>query len=366
MADKTLPPVSQIEFQPPSTIFDPSTCVRKGLCPVTQIRNQRGPFESHSLYFEVHGSGPEKVVVIMGICVGSTCGVSQVEHFARKPEYSVLVFDNRGVGHSGVPWGPYSTVGMAEDTITLLDFVGWNKPRQLHVMGISLGGMIAQELAFKIPERVVSLTLVVTQPGGRRYLELPSYAGMKGLLGLMVISDQEKKLRIIMDTIFPKEWLESKDDTDPEGRTNREVEAEAHRRMMNFNGSQSLLGAISQMIAALGHYVGPDRLQQISSSIPKVAIICGDSDNLVDTSNSHLLKKHMPDAELIVRECAGHGITIQYRSWFNGVLERIFKEGRERQSGRKQLDAPHAAITPCRTATLSRRRAAQCGSASVL
>ena len=51
----------------PPTIFDPATCTRKGLCPVTQIRKQGGdPFESHSLYYEIHGSGPEKVVFIMG------------------------------------------------------------------------------------------------------------------------------------------------------------------------------------------------------------------------------------------------------------------------------------------------------------
>jgi hypothetical protein len=50
------------------TLFDPSTCVRKGLCPVTEIREQGEPLESHSLYYEQHGSesGPVKIVCIMG------------------------------------------------------------------------------------------------------------------------------------------------------------------------------------------------------------------------------------------------------------------------------------------------------------
>ena len=48
------------------TLFDPDTCIRKGLCPVTRIRSQSGPLESHSLYYEQHGTGPEKVVFIMG------------------------------------------------------------------------------------------------------------------------------------------------------------------------------------------------------------------------------------------------------------------------------------------------------------
>lgn len=68
------------------TVFDPETCTRKGLCPVTQIRNKGDPFESHSLYYEQHGSGPEKILFIMGYvpvslriymtslisCIGST------------------------------------------------------------------------------------------------------------------------------------------------------------------------------------------------------------------------------------------------------------------------------------------------------
>ena len=48
------------------TLFDPETCTRKGLCPVSSIRNRGDPFESHSLYFEQHGTGPEHVVFIMG------------------------------------------------------------------------------------------------------------------------------------------------------------------------------------------------------------------------------------------------------------------------------------------------------------
>lgn len=75
------------------------------------------------------------------------------------PKYSVLVFDNRGVGYSGYPTGRYTCValtlgkmltdfsrtsGMAEDIIVLLDHLGWTASRQINVVGVSLGGMIAQ------------------------------------------------------------------------------------------------------------------------------------------------------------------------------------------------------------------------------
>ena len=56
------------------TLFDPETCTRKGLCPVSSIRNKNDPLESHSLYFEQHGNGPEKVIFIMG------CGSSSDVH----------------------------------------------------------------------------------------------------------------------------------------------------------------------------------------------------------------------------------------------------------------------------------------------
>ncbi|KIL56873.1 hypothetical protein M378DRAFT_16679 [Amanita muscaria Koide BX008] len=75
--------------------------------------------------------------------------------------YTILVFDN--VGSSSTPVGPCSTSAMAEDG---MDYVGWTEDRDLHAVSISLEGMIAQELAYRIPNRIVSLILAVTTPGG--------------------------------------------------------------------------------------------------------------------------------------------------------------------------------------------------------
>jgi pimeloyl-ACP methyl ester carboxylesterase len=92
------------------TFFDAATCVRKGLCPVTDIRGQgQNPLESHSLYFEQHGRGSDyKVVFIMGLNSTSFAWAPQVRHFGKSDSHTVLVFDNRGVGNSGYPRGPYS------------------------------------------------------------------------------------------------------------------------------------------------------------------------------------------------------------------------------------------------------------------
>ncbi|KAI0933150.1 hypothetical protein AcV7_004707 [Taiwanofungus camphoratus] len=220
---------SNADVQTIPTIFDPTTCTRKGLCPVTSIRNQGDLLESHSLYFEQHGTGPEKMVLIMGLNSTSFSWFPQVDYFARKPEYSIVVFDNRGVGNSGVPRGPYTTSGMAEDVVALLDYIGWTAERDLHIVGISLGGMIALELADKIPNRIVSLSLAVTRANRTPKSSLPSLKGIFSLARLLIITDPDTKIPIILDMVFPQSWLDALAPGDLRGWTNREVQKIASR-----------------------------------------------------------------------------------------------------------------------------------------
>lgn len=89
------------------------------------------------------------------------------------------------------------------------------------------------------------------------------------------------------------------------------------------------MGMFSQMAAGLTHHVSPERLRQISMSIPKVLIITGDSDHLVRPQNSVYLKRHMPEAEYIQWERCGHGLPIMGgKKRFFELLERVFEEGR--------------------------------------
>ncbi|KAJ7470341.1 alpha/beta-hydrolase [Mycena latifolia] len=317
-----------------STIFDTATCSRKGLCPVTRIRNQVETFESHSLYYEIHGTGPEKLVFVMGLNSSSFAWLAQVQHFGRLSDYSMLVFDNRGVGHSGVPRGPYTTSGMAEDAIVLLDYLGWTEKRDLHVVGISLGGMISQELATRIPERIASLTLAVTTPGGHPWTNLPPWKGFTSLARLMFTPDLNLKIPIILDMVYPLQWLDEPAEDDKEGRSNREIQTEIYRHRITITAPQHLVGALSQMSAGLTHHVTQQRLRAISEVIPKVLILTGDEDNLVAPSNSRYMKNCMPDAELEEWKGTGHALHVQQPKQFNQLLERVFKEGR-RKAGPK-------------------------------
>jgi len=84
------------------------------------------------------------------------------------------------------------------------------------------------------------------------------------------------------------------------------------------------------MSACITHHVTPERLRKISASIPKVLIVTGDKDHLVDPRNSRYIKEHMPEAELVEWEETGHAIHIQRNYHFNALLEQVFKEGKAR------------------------------------
>jgi pimeloyl-ACP methyl ester carboxylesterase len=109
-----------------------------------------------SIHYHVEGRG-DPLVMIMGFSAGRLGWLPQIPFFRK--HYRVVTFDNRGVGRSDKPLGPYSTRMMADDTVRLMDLLGIEKA---HIMGLSMGGMIAQELAIEYPQRVMKLVLACT------------------------------------------------------------------------------------------------------------------------------------------------------------------------------------------------------------
>jgi pimeloyl-ACP methyl ester carboxylesterase len=134
------------------------------------------------VYYEIHGDGPP-LVLIGGLGVDLTVFAPLTERLART--FRVLTFDNRGAGRTGKPDVPYSIPMMAGDTDALMDALGLARA---HVVGVSMGGRIAIELAAGRPDRVDRLVLVSTAATGTGRLRLSLPARILGLakrLGLL-------------------------------------------------------------------------------------------------------------------------------------------------------------------------------------
>jgi len=119
--------------------------------------------DGRALYYEVHGEG-EPLLCVMGLSADHLAWTLQVPAFSER--YRTIVFDNRDVGQSFRAEGPYDVADMAQDTLALADGLGLER---FHLLGMSLGGTIAQELALAAPERVLSLTLIVTYAWAGRW-----------------------------------------------------------------------------------------------------------------------------------------------------------------------------------------------------
>lgn len=119
------------------------------------------------LYHEQSGSGP-RLLFLNGS--GSTLETSELLIDVFRSRFDVVAHDQRGLGRTEIPPGPYSMADYAADALALLDVVGWTSCR---VVGVSFGGMVAQELAVTASDRVERLALVCTSPGGSERSSYP-------------------------------------------------------------------------------------------------------------------------------------------------------------------------------------------------
>jgi pimeloyl-ACP methyl ester carboxylesterase len=117
--------------------------------------------------WERHGSG-DPLLLIHGLGYARWGWEPVLPGLAER--FDVILLDNRGIGESDAPPGPYTAVEMATDAIQVLDEAGVERA---HVVGTSLGGMVAQELALAHPGRVDKLVLACTTPGGPRAHPMP-------------------------------------------------------------------------------------------------------------------------------------------------------------------------------------------------
>jgi pimeloyl-ACP methyl ester carboxylesterase len=233
------------------------------------------------IHYEVHGSG-DPVLLIMGLGSNAYGWHRTIPWLAER--YQAIAFDNRGVGRSDVPAGPYTIAQMAADAEAVLDANGHDTA---HVVGASLGGMIAQRFALAYPDRLRSLILICTTPGGANAVT----ASREVMTAMVQGGDDPRKV------YRRNAWFLYGDDT----RTNHpdRIEEDLEYRQKIPTTPAGYLG---QLTAAMGH----DTWDGLPSIAVPTLVVHGDADLLVPTANGPLLAGRIPGARLVMVPGAGH------------------------------------------------------------
>ncbi len=250
------------------------------------------------LYYEREGSGRRLL-----FCNGSGTTLATTGFLVApfRARFDVVAHDQRGLGRTDVPPGPYTMADYAADAAGLLDAVGWDRCR---VVGISFGGMVAQELAVTWPERVERLALLCTSPGGPDASSYPLHE-------LDALDEQERKAvsMRILDSRFTPEWLATHD-------FDRAIAEGMAARAQAPRSDEQRRGEAGQLDARRHHDV-VDRLDRITCP---TLVASGRYDGIAPVANGRLIAARIPGAELRLFE-GGHAFFGQDPEAIPAVLD---------------------------------------------
>lgn len=239
--------------------------------------------QGNGFHYERAGSG-EPLLLIQGM---SGTHVSWGEPFrgALEESFDVVAFDNRGIGFSAPVEGPFTIAEMAADTAGLLDRL---EIESAHVVGISMGGMIAQELALAAPDRLRSLTLGCTYCGGPGSQLMPQESVEKLMAG-MASGDRDKAIRAGYEI-----------NLSPTFRADEDAFAAFHRMATEVPAAKQVIELQAQAI--FGHDTS-GRLGEISTP---ALIVHGTVDRVLPFANGEQIASLMPAARFEVLKDIGH------------------------------------------------------------
>ncbi|NYT07963.1 MAG: alpha/beta hydrolase [Methanomicrobiales archaeon] len=252
------------------------------------------PIDDVILACRVFGSG-EPVVLINGFASAMDTWNPTILA-ALAGYYRVVIFDNRGTGYSGSSEREYSIPLFAEDTVRLMDVL---EISSTHLIGHSMGAMIAQEIALRHPDRVDRMVLVAGDCGGKQAVRMSrevwqTVTDKRG--------DLQQQAERMFSILFPPEWLRENDpwgacpevyETTPEENTARQREV-----LWSWDGTY-------------------DRLTAVRSP---TLVITGTDDVIIPPENSKILARRIPGARLVQFPDGGHGLMYQFPDVFTDTV----------------------------------------------
>jgi pimeloyl-ACP methyl ester carboxylesterase len=256
--------------------------------PFCEVNGQR-------LYYEVAGDG-EPLVLVMGLGADHLAWALQVGPLSE--HFKVVTFDNRDSGQSSYAEGTYEITDLAADTIALADELGLES---FHLLGASMGGAVAQEIALGWPDRVRTLTLAITFAGAGAY-------GRK--VGRMMAAD-----------VHRRSWEEQIDQMMllcfSEGLYEETERITFLRQQMLANPHPQKPEGFARQAEATGRHEARERLPSLEMP---VHVIGAEHDILVPVWKSKELAELIPGAELTIIEGATHGVNLENADEFNAAV----------------------------------------------
>jgi 3-oxoadipate enol-lactonase len=252
-----------------------------------------------TLYFEEHGEG-EPLLCVMGLAADTLSWALQVPAFSAR--HRTVIFDNRDAGRSSMADGAYEITDMAADALALADAL---ELESFHLLGVSMGGAIAQEMALAAPDRMRTLTLAMTFAAGGAWARTLSRVWGSRVRKL----SREERVDELMLLTLSEEFFEN-------------AEAVAWLRgLILENPHPQPPEAFARQLEASSRHDSRDRLGSLS--LP-VHVIAAERDILVPVWKSREIAALIGGAELTVIERSPHGANVERAEDFNrAVLDFI-------------------------------------------
>ncbi|HWT24885.1 MAG TPA: alpha/beta fold hydrolase [Solirubrobacteraceae bacterium] len=266
------------------------------------------------LHYERHGRG-EPVLLVTGFAISGA--VFEPVLGAYTDRFECILYDHRGTGRSGGPARPTSIPQLAADAAGLLAALG---VESAHVHGVSMGGMVAQELALRFPHRVRGLVLGATTPGGPRAAR-PAAGELAALLAAAV---DGRRGEWLAGALFSEAF--------------RHEHPQRVRELLAYFGRHppSRAAVLAQWWATVYHDT-TSRLGQIRAP---TLVVHGDADTLTPVANARMLAARIPGAELALVPGAGHAYALEQPE----VTHRLVCDWFERR-GPIPAGAPRTGLT---------------------